>query len=124
MLARRSVAPSGSLGAGMALGGGVALIRRPSAPGGAIDPSDLNLLVITDRRVLVGKSRLGKLVKVLLEVPVAEVTSIEAVKARVAFGKVRLHFRNGEAVELDLKSDRDLDGFVAAASPAFAVTAG
>lgn len=122
MLARRAVAPSGSLGAGMAMGAGVAVIRRPSAPGGAIDSSDLNLLVVTDRRVLVGKSRLGKLVKVLLEVPVSEVTSMEAVKARVAFGKVRLNFRNGEVVELDLKSDRDLDQFVDAASPAFAAS--
>lgn len=77
-----------------------------------------NLLAITDRRVVLGQTKLGTFRRVLHEVPRSEVTSITGQKAKLAIGKLTLTLRGGERLVLDLSSDRGLDAFLADAAAA------
>jgi hypothetical protein len=128
--AHRSVAPAGELGGqlthglGGGLGHGVGVLgevvgvvagtaaaepaRRPQQ----VVPSKANLLVVTSQRVLLGRTSIGRYRETLAERPIGDVARIEVQRAKVAFGKLRLHFIDGGSVELDLRSDRGLDGFV------------
>ncbi len=115
LVATRGVAPAGALGHG--------LISSMVASDG-VKASDLSLLAITDHRVLFCKTRRGKVVAVLRAVPNDHIGAMEAERAKVAFGKLRLHLRDGGTVELDLRSDRDLEAFLTSTLPLFAAASG
>lgn len=77
-----------------------------------------NILVITDRRVILGETKLGRFSAVLTEVPRSLVASITGQKAKLAIGKLVLTLATGEQMVLDLASDRGLDRFLADANGA------
>lgn len=77
-----------------------------------------NLLAITDRRVILGQTKLGKFHGILSEIPRSDVAAITGQKAKLAIGKLTLTLTSGKQVVLDLSSDRDLDGFLASATMA------
>ncbi len=120
----RAVATAGS-GAGRTRGGvlfglgGQALADAGSDHHGSIRlDRRTNILAITDRRVILGRTKLGQLDQVLTEVPRSDVASITGEKAKLAIGKLTVTLRNGERLVLDLASDRGLDGFLADARAA------
>lgn len=137
--ARRAVAPAGELGgqlahglggglhevAGLA-GGGLGIAAGASASETArrrwqVVPPKTNLLVVTSQRVLLGRTVRGRYRATLADRPVGDVAQMEVVRAKVAFGKLRIHFDDGTSIELDLWSDRRLAPFVHAVEGAFPV---
>lgn len=120
----RAVATAGS-GAGRTRGGlifglgGQTLADAGSDRHGSVRVDRrTNILAITDRRVILGQTKLGKFSAILSEVPRSDVVSITGQKAKLAIGKLTLTLATDQQVVLDLSSDRDLDHFLAEAASA------
>jgi hypothetical protein len=120
----RAVATAGS-GAGRTRGGLIFGIGGQAMADGGSDrygsirlDRRTNLLAITDRRVILGHTKLGKFSQIFTEVPRSDVASITGQKAKLAIGKLTVSLTTGQQVVLDLKSDRDLDEFLTNATTA------
>jgi len=89
-----------------------AAARGALASGGQM-PDHVNLVVITDQRVLwCSKGRLGGQIEVRGGDWLSTIAAVEVRPARVALAKLRFVFRDQSVVEFDLPSDHRAADFV------------
>jgi len=89
-----------------------AAARGDISSGGAM-PHHINLVIITDRRVLwCSKGRLSGQVEVRGNDWLTTIAAVDVRPARVALAKIRFVFRDQSVAEFDLPSDHGIEGFL------------